>query len=396
MNAKISVPALLFSVAVSGLSAGESPAPADRKSPGCETDAFVHATYVVGSRIKNRAQLEETRFEQFNFMYVMAGPAWKAKDFDQPEDAVLEKLVRGHSYPAGDSGVALVPELIARAHQKKVCVLVSLGGTEQFNPIAGDAQKRALFGRVIAAFVKKYDFDGIEIDWEHTVDIAQHALLMADLRKALNAVAEAGGRPPLRKYFLTTALHTFRTYSPGQAQRLCSSVDWVNIMTYDMGGGIWDRTARHNTPLDGMKKALDTWSVFPPDKICIGLANYGFLYKGLLPGQESETILKDKGRYFSYTELPELLENGWTESYDAAAEAPYYFSPDKTGFITIDNTRSLGRKLEWVLKARYRGVFWWEFHCDYFPPGAGQKYARHPLIDPVTESIRAAGKNTSF
>ena len=356
--------------------------------------AFIHATYVVGKMIRNRAQLDETRFEQFNFMYVMAGPDWKAKDFDISEDDVMSRLVQNHSYPAGNSGNALVPELIALAHQKKVKVLVSIPGSEQFNPVVSDGKKRDLFARVMAAFVRKHDYDGIEIDWEHTVDIDQHAVLMADLCKALNAVAKADG-PPSRMYFLTTALHSFRKYSLAQAQQLSRSVDWVNIMTYDMGGGIWDREPSHNTPLNGMKEALNNWSVFPRNKICIGLANYGFRYKDISPGQKSETSLKEKGRYFSYTELPQLLESGWEESYDSVAEAPYYVSPDKTEFVTIDSKRSLSRKIEWVFKTQYRGVFWWEFQYDYFPPDAGQKYARHPLIDHVTDAIKMFAQDTS-
>ncbi len=359
----------------------------DRKLTDAKHGAFIHATYVVGNWIKNRAQLDETRFEQFSFMYVMAGPDWKAEDFDLPEDVVMHRLVDNHSYPTGSSGRALVPELIALAQQEKVKVLVSIPGSEQFNPVVSDGRKRACFARVMAAFVRKHGYDGIEIDWEHTIDIDQHAVLMVDLRKALEAPHQTDGVPS-RHYFLTTALHIWREYSPAQARQLANAVDWVNLMTYDMGGGIWGCEPSHNTPLNGMKEALNHWSVFPPNKICIGLANYGFRYKGISPGQKCETSLKEKGSYFSYTELPALLESGWLESYDNEAQAPYYISPDKTEFVTIDSKRSLSRKLEWVRDEQYLGVFWWEFHSDCFPPDAGQQYARHPLIDHVTDAIR--------
>ncbi len=357
-----------------------------------QNDSFVHATYVVGSRLKDCAQLDAIRFDQFDFMYVMAGPDWKAADFDLPAADVMRKLAEGHSYPQGREGLALVPELIARAHRSKVKVLVSLPGTDKFDPVASDSGKRALFARTMAAFVKKHDYDGIEIDWEGAIDRARHALLLADLRQALNAVAKANG-PPERQYFLTTALHWYHDYPADQAQQLCASIDWVNIMTYDMGGGIWGNIPSHNTPLNRMKEDLKHWSVFPRNKLCIGLASYGFRYKGILPGQKSETSLKAKGRYCSYTELPPLLENGWTESYDSVAEAPYYFSPDKTEWITIDSTRSLSQKIGWVLEAQYRGVFWWEFQSDYLPPAAGRTYARHPLIDHVTDAIKAFEQN---
>lgn len=345
---------------------------------------FVHGAYLVGDRIKGRAQLDQMRFEQFNLMYVMAGPRWKPEDFEMSDEAVMTKLVKGHAYPTGDRGSALIPELIERAHRKNVAVLLSIPGREQFNPVVGDRRKRALFARVMAGFVKKYHFDGIEIDWEHTLDVDQHIALMGALREALDAL-EQGDSP--RKYYVTTALHTFLRYSEAQATELVRHVDWINLMTYDMGGGVWGHVPSHNTPLDQMKKALDRWSIFPKDKLCIGLANYGFRYHGILPGERSEVVLKQKGRYFSYTELPGLLKEGWKETYDATAQAPYYISPNRDGFVTIDNRRSLNQKLKWVFKERFRGVFWWEFHIDYFPPAQNQKYAHHPLMDPVTDAI---------
>ena len=387
---RIVVPALIVCVIVFGLRAEALPLPADQSKNDFPANGFIYATYLVGGKIKNRAQLDEMRFDPFDFIYLVAEPDWKTEDFDLPENEAMSRLVRNHSYPVGDSGSALVPELIDRAHQNKVKVLVSIRGSRQgaFLPVVSDDRKRGLFARVMAAFVKKYGYDGIEIDWEETIDINKHTMLMTDLRLALNAVAKTGGTP-LRTYFLTTALQTFKIYSPEQARRLCGAVDWVNIMTYDMGGGNWGRTPNHNTPLNGMRAALDKWSVFPRNKICIGLANYGYRYKGLAPGQTSETSLSQCGRDFAYIELPKLLECGWTESYDAMAEVPYYFSPDKTEFASIDNARSLSCKMEWVFEMRYGGVFWWEFHHDYFPPDAEHAYSRHPLIDSVSDEIRA-------
>jgi len=215
-------------------------------------NSFLHTTYLVGGRIKNTEQLDQTRFEQFGFIYVMAAPPWKAEDFNKPEDDVMNMLVKDYSYPTADSGLGLVPELISRAHQKNVKVLLSIPGSEQFNPIAGDNRKRAMFARVMAAFVKKYDYDGIEIDWEHTVDMRQHTALMADLREALNSLKKDDKSS--RKYYLTTALHSWRKYSSEEAKEVCRYVDWVNVMTYDIGGGIWGKVATHNTPLDKIVK----------------------------------------------------------------------------------------------------------------------------------------------
>ncbi len=126
-----------------------------------ESQPLVHATYLVGNRIKSRSQLDNTQFSQFNCMYVMAGSSWEAEDFILPEEQIMNKLVRDFSYSTGESGLALVPELITRAHHEKLKVLLSIPGSNEFNPIASDSAKRALFARVMAAFIKKYDYNGL-------------------------------------------------------------------------------------------------------------------------------------------------------------------------------------------------------------------------------------------
>ena len=355
---------------------------------------FIHATYIAGDKLK-KDQLKHMRLEQFNFIYAFkGGPAWwEVDNFNMPEDDIMNKLVHKHSFPTGDSGLALIPELIALAHKKNIKILVSVPARKTFNPIAADSKKRALFARVMAAYVKKYDFDGIEIDWEGTVNIDHHIMLMADLRQALDKLKKSDSISP-RKYYLTTALAFYRRYSRKRAQDLSRYIDWVNVMTYDMGGGRWGKVPTHNTPLDIMKKRLwNRWKEFSPDKICIGLASYGFFYSGIMPGQKCGNLRAEKkARYFSYTELSALLAKGWTESYDPVAEAPYYFSPDKKDFVTIDNNRSHSRKLEWVFEKKYRGVFWWEFQYDYYPPAAGKNKASHPLMDHVSNIIEKKHK----
>jgi len=322
----------------------------------------------------------------------VAAPNWATSDFDLPAERAIERLVNSHVYssPKGNVGNALVPALIAQAHQRKIRVLLCVQGSERgdFAAVAANGARRACFARTMAAFVKKYSYDGIDIDWEKNVDCANHVRLMADMRQALNAVARQG-----RPYTFTTALQTYRPFSPVQARQLCASVDWINLMTYDMGGGYWGHAATHNTPLDGIRKTIsDKWSVFPPNKLCIGLASYGYLYRGLTPGQPCAVPLRQKGRSIPYTELPKLLAAGWKEAYDPTAEASYYFSPDRRAFATIDNPASIKRKLAWVSASRFRGVFWWEYHLDYVPSGGKSAGPRHLLIDPVSSTINAGSR----
>jgi len=122
------------------------------------------------------------------------------------------------------------------------------------------------------------------------------------------------------------------------------------------------------------------------------LAGYGYLYRGLTPGQPCSVPLRQKGRSIAYSELPRLLASGWKETYDPTAEASYYFSPDRRAFATIDNPASIKRKMEWVLASQFRGVFWWEYHHDYLPPDRSNAAPRHPLIEAASRALRASGR----
>ncbi len=348
---------------------------------------MVHATYAVGKWLRDEKRIERVDFSVFDCIYLMAGPdEWDAKDFDGSEADAMRRLVSGHSYPSGDSGLAMVPMFIKRCHAAGTKVMLSLPGNEQFS-FASDAGKRKMFAKVMAAFVKKYDFDGIEIDWEHSLKYEQHAELMCELRAALTELETVDQRK-----MLTTALHTYADAPLHIAQSWCQTLDWINLMCYDLGGGIWNQMAGHNTPLPFIQKEVERCfekKDIPREKLCIGLANYGFFYRNLKPGEQitEKLSIDDRGRYFGHTELTGLLADGWTERYDESARVPYYFSPDGKDFVTLDNERSLSEKVDWVKHGGYRGVFWWELHYDLVPTGENERFDRHPLIDHVAKLL---------
>lgn len=136
--------------------------------------------------------------------------------------------------------------------------------------------------------------------------------MMALLRERFDELSERTGR----YYYLTTALSIDHEYDRALADRLAGAVDWINIMSYDMCDGVWGSTPSHNTSMERMRSKLEHWKVFDKRKLCLGLANYGFYYKGLKPGQKADGPLRDYGSYITYKEFLPRLANGWTEEYD--------------------------------------------------------------------------------
>lgn len=346
---------------------------------------FIHGCYVYSHKLAGRVQLNQTRFDQFNVIYLMGYPIWSAEDFLYPSADVDVRLGGGYRYPSGDTGRALTPDFIDRAQRSGVKVLLCIQDGF-FLPVCKDPAARQRFIESAVAFIQRHNYDGLEIDWEENVDVALHTDLMERLRARLNAL-----QTPSRPLLLVTAVLAGKKYPPDLAQRLHRSVDWINVMTYDLGGALYGTAAVHNAGLDQFKHYAEPWAaVFGPQKICLGLANYGYLYRGLRPGQKISGSLRSVGRSLHYNELPPLLAAGWREAFDRAAMAPYYFSPSGNDFATMDNAQSLRAKMDWLVPRGYRGVFWWEFQCDFQYAPLGSAAAIHPLIDPVEQQLRAA------
>jgi len=73
------------------------------------------------------------------------------------------------SFSDPSSSPAILKRLVKAAHSGKSKVVISIGGWgggEYFSPAVGDASSRKTFINNIVAFHKKYNLDGIDIDWE--------------------------------------------------------------------------------------------------------------------------------------------------------------------------------------------------------------------------------------
>ena len=342
---------------------------------------FIHATYSVESLL-SKEELSNPGYETFQFIYLMATPDWKNFDFDLPQE-VIDGYADRFDYTEQAGNMPLVPQMIEKAHDARVKILLCFGGQQEFRPFLEKPERISKFVGYMVRLVGNNDYDGIDIDWEITLDKELHARMMAELREKLDELSARRGK----YYYLTTALSIDHVYDRPLADKLSQAVDWINIMSYDMCDGVWGSTPSHNTSMERMRSKLAHWNVFDKRQLCLGLANYGFYYKGLKPGQKADGPLSKYGSYITYREFLPRLGNGWTEEYDPVAEVSYYFSPDRNEFVTIDNPSSVLNKIEWITASGYRGAFWWEFHHDYVRPNRDNHCGSHYLIDPVAKYL---------
>ncbi|MGA7540701.1 MAG: glycoside hydrolase family 18 protein [Steroidobacteraceae bacterium] len=321
-------------------------------------------------------------------------PAAKINDliyaFGEPNDA-------GECTPPTSAQVGTFAALrkLRRQHPA-LKLIVSIGGWDaapQYSDIALTDRARSRFAAsCIQAYLRAQGFDGIDLDWEFPVqggmnrsrpqDRADATALVREFRRQLDAL----GRKQHRHYLLTMATPA-GTWQQGGAYSvsdsydlaaLARSVDWLNVMTYDMNN-IFSPVSGFNTPLDAdphdpvadPQRSRDNLASavryyeshgVPPGKIMLGVAFYGRGFTGV--------SARNGGLYSKYTggfaetpwkaiESQFLTSPDWVRHWSATAQAPWLYNASQHVFFTYDDPISLGVKAEFARRARLRGVMIW-------------------------------------
>ncbi|MBV8656363.1 MAG: glycoside hydrolase family 18 protein [Burkholderiales bacterium] len=292
--------------------------------------------------------------------------------------------------------------------------LISIGGwadSKYFSDVAATAEARARFADSVVTFIQHYGFDGVDIDWEYPVaggDAGNHArpedrenytLLLAALRHALDQAGQADGG---RHYLLTSATGASTNWLANTDMREVSRVlDWVNLMSYDFSGN-WNKVAGHVAPLftDPAAKsdeAAPPSSVsaivaqyeaagVPANKITLGLAFYGYAWKGCKSDQRGEYQPCEAAGIGSWGEAGEvdfadidhkLVDKaGFTRHWNAVTHTPYLFNPVTREFVTYEDATSMADKLTFIEQHHLGGAMAWELSSDRDGKLLGQVAAR--------------------
>ncbi len=221
-----------------------------------------------------------------------------------------------------------IEEIVRRAHEHGVQVLISVGGwgwDEQFETLAADPASRAVFVRDLVEIVARYDFDGADIDWEYPDPgpSSQNFLaLMTELRAAL----------PQDK-LLTMAVVALGEHGAGIPTETFALTDFVNIMAYDGG-----------TPHSSYQYAVDSLDYWlgrglPPEKAVLGVPFYArpneAPYRRIVAADPAAAYLDEfdyYGTLINYNGIPTIqaktrlaMERGsgimiWALEHDASGE----------------------------------------------------------------------------
>lgn len=157
-------------------------------------------------------------------------------------------------------------QIVADAHEAGVKVLISVGGwgwDEQFETLAADAGRRAVFVEELASFVSAYDLDGVDLDWEYPdpgTSSQNFLALLEEVRQAL----------PAGKLLTTAVVASGDEHGLGIPAESFEYFDFINVMTYD-GGEVHGSMAQ-------FEGGLAYWRGrgVPAEKLVLGLPFYAY------------------------------------------------------------------------------------------------------------------------
>ena len=278
--------------------------------------------------------------------------------------------------------------------------------------------KRAIFIKSAIDLLRKFGFDGLDLDWEYPgtrggspkSDKGRFTLLCKELLAAFEAEAKEAGKERL---LLTAAVAAglWTIKDAYDIAGIAESLDWINLMTYDLHG-TWEYKTGHHTAVgpDGDKLTLpfavwywmnnrDTWEKpgirkgMPANKIVLGLATYGRAFGLASPAANGLDAARDyqytpKGKYTraeGFLAYYEICKMGLTVVEKNKAMAPYgYKDKDWVGF---DNPKSLIYKIDNIVKKNFlRGVMFWAIDLDDFS-GQHCGQGKYPLMSAVKDYL---------
>jgi chitinase len=283
---------------------------------------------------------------------------------------------------------------LLKKSQPHLKFLLSVGGWTDSGPFyemaASDASRQA-FVDSCALFLRTFpQFDGIDIDWEHPVagglqpgqprDAHNYVLLLAALRGAIGA-----------NKLLTIAVGAGpRAIEPLEYADMSSSLDWVNVMTYDFHSG--GSRAGFNAALynhdDPSNPNLNTHAAVqailgkgvPRNKLVVGVPFYGRGWRGVESSAPwgSVTGTMQVGGFNRIVDT--LLKSpAYVRYWDDVAKVPWLYNAETKEWVTYEDPQSMRLKGEYIAAQGLSGAMFWELSNDN-----GQ------LLDALTEGLRTS------
>lgn len=254
-------------------------------------------------------------------------------------------------YPKKDGSIQtenadiFMQSLVTAAHANGKKVILSIGGAGSasagFLKITNSPATLSLFVKNLAAYVKQYSIDGIDIDWEYWTYQSElnrggqdpvESQQLVDLIKLL--------RQQFGKPFILTVDIAPGDWLGGQYRvELQDHVDFVNLMAFDFTGAWKTSKVGYHSDLSTFNKALEYVlnRGFKAEKVIVGLPAYGIEF---VEGKNTQVHKVD------FKDIVKTLDGNSKK-----------IAQSKFGNVFFESGASIAIKCKLVNKHKMAGVF---------------------------------------
>jgi chitinase len=285
---------------------------------------------------------------------------------------------------------------------KIILSLGGWGGCEDCSTVFSTREGRKTFAKSAKHLMEYFHTDGIDLDWEYPVIAGYpgHAHSIED-KKNFTALVKKLRKTFGKKYEISFAAGGFNRYidSSIEWKKVMKKVDKVNVMSYDLVHG-GSKLSGHHTPLYSTPQQKESGdnavsrliqAGVPAKKIILGSAFYCRMYQLTDSTNTANNGLYDPASFYralSYSRLYDTVStaNGFVQYWDAVANAPYAFNPERKIEATFDDSVSITRKTEYVITKNLGGIMFWQLMDDRFTDGLLD------VIDKTKTTFKANGQ----
>ncbi|PVU88630.1 hypothetical protein BB559_004470 [Furculomyces boomerangus] len=296
-----------------------------------------------------------------------------------------------------------------RKKYSHIKTMIAVGGwswSKDFSIVARTVESRKKFTDSVVEFVTKYNFDGIEIDWEYPVSGGEpgnsyHEDDGKNFVKLVRLLSYkfkkyAYEKQICKRYQIGVAVSASKyTADNTDIKKLSKYVDIINIMAYDFSGSWLSETRYHANLYEDINNISEISAnsslhyylekVQDKKKLVLGCPFYARSFSSLkiaandtsngfnvqfnsVPNKGDIPKVQEGGA-ISYKDLYEYTLEGNSKEfesyYDDSAKAPYLYSKKNKMWVSYENNVSLKAKLDYIKQMDIGGVMVWELSQDY-------------------------------
>jgi GH18 family chitinase len=208
--------------------------------------------------------------------------------------------------------------------------------------MAKDSAARLVFADTLRKFCRRYDLDGIDMDWEgisNATDRDNFTLLMKDIRAEIDST----------ELELVITIGFGNYWLQWYQDEALDQADFLQIMIYDQTGTWAASPYGAHASMDHYKQAETYWvntRGYPRDKLVMGLPYYGYRFDDTSGGI---------GEAFTYTDIMTKFPNALPTDNVLI---------DSTGHYFFNGASLIKEKVNYAIDNGFKGVMVWEIAQD--------------------------------